>query len=349
MSKKKRTLTEEERAAQVAKLVYVSDHEPGITRKKRGKGFQYLDADGQPIRAKDVIARIESIGIPPAWAEVWISPNPDAHILAVGRDAKGRKQYRYHPRWSETRSQANFSRMLAFAECLPHIREVTEAHLRLPKLPREKVLAVVVRLLETTLIRIGNPEYTRQNDSYGLTTMHDDHVAVNGKRIQFEFRGKSGKDHVIDVEDARLAKIVKACRDIPGYTLFQYYDDDGVQHKIGSVDINAYLHEITGQSFTAKDFRTWGGSVQAVAALCEIPTSADMREADVKRCVTDAVKQVAKALGNTSAVSRRHYIHPAVIEAFSSGVLNTLWQAQPQDEPNHEAILTTLLRELAAN
>jgi DNA topoisomerase I len=347
---KKHRLSEEEKAAQAARLSYISDAEPGITRRKRGKGFQYIGINGQPIRDKAEIERIEAIVIPPAWRDVWISPNPDGHILATGRDEKGRKQYRYHPRWSAKRSRDNFSRMLAFAECLPKIRETAEAHLRLPQLPREKVLAVVVRLLETTLIRIGNAEYTRQNDSYGLTTMQDNHVAVHGKKLQFEFKGKSGKEHLIDVEDARLTKIVKACRDIPGHTLFQYYDDDGVKHKIGSGDVNAYLHEITGQHFTAKDFRTWGGSVRAVTALCELPPSTD--EVEAKKCVTEAIKQVAQALGNTTSVCRRHYIHPAVLNTFlqSGEKLNKLWQVQKNKKAanglsQQEAVFISLLSE----
>lgn len=340
----KRKLTNAEKAAQAARLVYVSDNEPGISRKKRGKKFQYFDPEGHLIRDKREIARINAIVIPPAWTDVWICPRPNGHILATGRDDKGRKQYRYHPRWSDTRSSDNFSRMLRFAEHLPHIRQVTDRHLRLPNLPREKVLAVVVRLLETTLIRIGNPEYIRQNDSYGLTTMQDEHVAVHGKKIQFEFRGKSGKEHLIDVENARLARIVKACRAIPGYTLFQYYDEEGNRHKIGSADVNAYLRDIAGEDFSAKDFRTWGGSVQAVVALCHLPV-----EIEAKQAIAEAVKQVAEALGNTIAVCRKHYIHPLVLSTFLEDPekLKAMGKAKRDDNGlrHYEAVLAELLRE----
>lgn len=224
--------------------------------------------------------------------------------------------------------------MLAFAQCLPKIRAATNAHLRQRSLSREKVLAVVVRLLETTLIRIGNEEYALHNDSYGLTTMHDEHVAVHGKKIQFEFRGKSGKEHFIDLDDARLARVVKACRAIPGFTLFQYYDEAGSPHKVGSVDVNEYLHEITGEYFTAKDFRTWGGSVQAVAALCALS------ESETKQAVVEAVKQVATTLGNTPAICRRHYIHPAVLDSFLSGTL----QAKCKPSKSAEAVLVAIIK-----
>ncbi len=337
-------LTDAERAARSARLVYVTDSEPGISRQKRGKGFEYMDVDGRVIRNPDEIARINAIVIPPAWTEVWICPNPDGHILATGRDEKGRKQYRYHPRWAAKRSDSNFDRMLTFAEHLPTIREVTDAHLRQRSLSREKLLAVVVRLLETTLIRIGNREYARQNDSYGLTTLQDDHVAVHGKKIQFEFRGKSGKEHLIDLEDARLARVIKACRNIPGYTLFQYYDEMGERHKISSTDVNAYLHEITGEYFTAKDFRTWGGSVQAVAALCALDPAE--RENEAKQRVNEAVKQVARALGNTTAVCRKHYIHPAVVNAFLKGTLGEACKQAKADRLRpDEAVFVALLRD----
>src|SRR5579871_6214876 len=244
--------------AKAADLRYVNDDEPGITRKKSGRGFVYTGANGERVHDKATLERIRALVIPPAWTDVWICPDPDGHIQVTGRDAKGRKQYRYHERWREVRDQTKFDRMIAFGEALPKIRERVQADLSLRGLPREKVLAAVVQLLGSTFIRIGNSEYARDNDSYGLTTMLDDHVDIHGATLHFEFRGKSGKEHAIDLKDRRLAQIVKRSQDIPGEQLFQYADADGTNHAITSSDVNAYIHEISGGAdFTAKDFRTW--------------------------------------------------------------------------------------------
>jgi DNA topoisomerase I len=315
--------------AKAIKLRYVNDTKPGITRHKLEEGFEYHDLSGSVIEDEAELERIKAMGIPPAWTEVWISPYPNGYILATGRDEKGRKQYRYHPKWNEHRSTAKFDKMAAFAQALPLIRQTTEAHLKQSKLNREKVLAIVVRLLETTLIRIGNPEYVRSNESYGLTTMHDDHVEVTGKKIHFQFRGKSGKDHEIDIEDKRLAKLIKATRDIPGQDLFQYYED-GTHYPVTSGDVNDYLREITGEDFSAKDFRTWGGSVLAVEAMCTLPECST--ETEGKKAVAQAIKAVAEGLGNTPTVCRKYYIHPAVIDAYMNGTLHKLL-AETSKEP----------------
>ena len=302
-----------EQSAEIANLRYVNDDEPGFTRQRRGKGFTYLDTEGNTIKDKEVRARIEAIVIPPAWTEVWICPDPDGHIQATGRDEAGRKQYRYHTRWQEVRQLDKFEHMREFGEALPQIRKTVDSHLRKRKLSKEKVLAVVVRLLEETLIRIGNQSYARENDSYGLTTMHDEHVDFYGSRLKFEFTGKSGKDHEIEVQDKQLAKMVKECQDIPGQHLFQHYDEDGNSHPIHSGDVNAYLHEITGSHFTAKDFRTWGGSVLALKTLLEM--GCDDPDA-IQSNLTEAVKQVAESMGNTVAVCRNYYIYPGVLKGY---------------------------------
>jgi DNA topoisomerase-1 len=302
-------------------LHYVSDNDTGFSRQKKGKGFVYLDTKGNVIHDKATREWIEAIVIPPAWEEVWISPHKNGHILATGRDTKGRKQYRYHPRWNKMTSEEKFGMLSKFGKALPHIREVTESHLREHGLSRHKVLATVVRLLEKTLIRIGNIEYAEANDSYGLTTLHDNHAHIKGDKVTFEFVGKSGKEHEITLADKRLAKIVKQCRDIPGYDLFQYYDENGQHQTIGSADVNAYLEEITGETFTAKVFRTWGGSVIAIKYLCE--ECAD--EPNEKMC-RDCVKHVAESLGNTKAVSIKYYIHPLIMKAYTSGKLVPMYQ-----------------------
>ncbi len=239
--------------AKAARLRYVSDTQPGLRRKRAGRHWSYIGLDGKPLRARQELARIKALAIPPAWTDVWISPTPDGHIQATGRDARGRKQYRCHPRWREVRDETKYTRMLAFGQALPLIRERTERDLRMPGLPRAKVLATVVQLLETTLIRVGNAEYAKDNQSYGLTTMRDRHVELEGSRIEFHFKGKSGVKHTISIKDRRLANIARKCRDIPGYELFQYIDEAGERQDVGSGDINSYLREITGQEFTAKD------------------------------------------------------------------------------------------------
>jgi DNA topoisomerase-1 len=256
-------------SARQAGLRYVSDTAPGIRRKRRGGKFNYFAPDGSRITDAEELARIRSLAIPPAWTDVWICANGRGHLQATGRDARGRKQYRYHPKWRAVRDETKYERMVAFGEQLPKIREQTGHDLALRGLPRRKVLAAVVRLLETTLIRVGNEEYARDNKSFGLTTMRDRHVEFEGQKVQFHFKGKSGKKHLITLKDRRLAKVVRRCRDIPGQELFQYIDDDGQRETIDSADVNAYLQEITGQQFTAKDFRTWAGTVLASLALQE--------------------------------------------------------------------------------
>ena len=306
-------------SARVAGLEYVSDDEPGIRRLRAGKGFRYIGPDGQPIRDEADLQRIKSLAIPPAWTEVWICPTPDGHIQATARDTKGRKVYRYHPRWREVRDETKFNRMIQFALALPQIRARVDEDLSRPGLPREKVLAAVVRLLELTHIRVGNEEYAAQNESFGLTTLRDDHVQVEKSRIVFEFRGKSGKDHAIDLRDQRLARIVKRSQDLPGERLFQYLDATGAPQWISSGDVNGYLRAITGQEFSAKDFRTWAASVLCAQALTDVgPTE---KKTVAKRQVNQAIDQTAARLGNTRAVCRKSYIHPAILEAYLEGRL----------------------------
>lgn len=348
-------MTDTRTNAKAAKLRYFSDTKPGISRQpNRKKGFSYALPDGTPIEDEDVLARIAALGIPPAWTEVWISPHANGHIQATGRDAKGRKQYRYHPNWSSHRSETKYTRMAQFGHMLPTLRERVDADLRAVRgMTRERVLALVVRLLEITLIRIGNAEYRRHNEHYGLTTLQDDHVAVNGSRVAFEFVGKSGKTHTVELQDRRLARLVKACQELEGYDLFQYRDGDGTSRPVGSADVNAYLRERTGEDYTAKDFRTWGGSVLAVEALCDLPEcTSEMSDAETKRNIAAAVKQVAAGLGNTATISRKYYIHPAIIEAYSDGMLHDLLAAQNDDESPHglsryEKTLMALLGNLA--
>jgi DNA topoisomerase-1 len=306
--------------ARAAKLRYVNDDEPGIARRGTDpKRFRYFGHDGREIRSPEILARIRRLAIPPAWTDVWICPDPAGHIQATGRDEKGRKQYRYHPRWQEIRDQTKYARMIAFARALPKIRRRIDADLARPGLPREKVEAAVVRLLERTLIRIGNDEYARSNGSYGLTTLQDQHAKVRGRTIEFAFRAKSGKFHKIDLEGSRLAKIVRACQDLPGQELFQYRDEQGHVRDITSSDVNAYLRAITGEDFTAKDFRTWAATVMAALALKDqaLPSAKVARN----RMVNAAIDRVAAALGNTRAVARKSYVHPQVFDAFSDGTL----------------------------
>ncbi len=317
-----------EEAARAAGLRHVSDCEPGIRRERIGgngqAAFQYRAANGELITSPKVLARIENLRIPPAWDDVWICARASGHLQATGRDARGRKQYRYHPDWSETRNQTKYYRMVQFGEALPALRERIDADLGQRGLPREKVLATILRLMELTFIRVGNKEYARANKSYGLTTLRDKHVSVEGATIHFHFVGKSGQKHAIDVRDRRLARIVKQCRDITGYELFQYYDEDGTRQAVGSGDVNDYLREVTGVEYSAKDFRTWGGSVMAAAIL----SAMDAAESETarKRNVVEAVKQVAATLGNRPATCRKYYVHPAVLEAYQSGELAEAWR-----------------------
>jgi DNA topoisomerase I len=341
-------------SARVARLRYVSDTRPGIRRKRAGKGFSYVGPDGAPIRDEDTLRRIKSLAIPPAWQKVWICAQPNGHLQATGRDAKGRKQYRYHPRWRATRDETKYQHLIAFGRALPHIRKRVEQDMRLPGLPREKVLATVVRLLETTLIRVGNQEYAKSNHSFGLTTLHDRHVHVEGGTLRFEFRGKSGLRHSVDVHDRRLARIVWRCRELPGYELFQYLDDVGQRQTIDSADVNDYLRAIGGEEFTAKDFRTWAGTMLAALALQEFETFDS--QAQAKKNILGAIQKVAKQLGNTPSVCRKCYVHPAVIDAYLDGdMLGTLMQRTEQEptgdlaklSPEEAAVLALLQQRLA--
>jgi DNA topoisomerase I len=304
-------------SAKIAGLRYVDEeHTPGIRRVGAAKRVRYVMPDGKRVPAAE-LARIKSLVIPPAWTDVWICPDPRGHLQATGRDARGRKQYRYHPRWREVRDEVKYGRLIAFAEALPRIRQRTDADLRKGHLPREKVLAAAVQLLEKTLIRVGNEEYARDNGSVGLTTMREKHATIKGTTVRFEFKGKSGVEHAIDLQDARLSRIIKAMRDLPGYELFQYLDEDGKRQTIDSADVNDYLREISGQDFTAKDFRTWAGTVLAAKALAGVSTFKSNAEA--KRNIVTAVESVAKRLGNTKAVCRKCYIHPAILDAYMDG------------------------------
>ena len=300
-------------AARSAGLRYVSDTMPGLRRKRSGKHFAYVDAAGKTIRDEEVISRIRALAIPPAYEDVWICPAPNGHIQATGRDARGRKQYRYHARWREVRDDTKYGRMVDFASALPALRKRVDRDLRLAGMPREKVLAVVVRLLETTTIRVGNDEYARDNHSFGLTTFQKKHASVRGGTVTFSFRGKSGIKHAIGLHDKRLAKIVRACQDIPGQQLFEYIDEDGV-HAVDSSDVNAYIREISGDDFTAKDFRTWVGTVHCAVVLAE--KSAGETAAERKTIMLEAIKDVALRLGNTAAVCRKSYIHPELFAAY---------------------------------
>jgi DNA topoisomerase-1 len=304
-------------SAKAAGLRYVMDTAPGLTRRKTGSGFGYRDAGGGRVRDKETLERIRKLAIPPAWTEVWICPHPNGHLQATGRDARKRKQYRYHARWREVRDDVKYGRMLAFGAALPIIRKQTRADLQKTGLPREKVLAALVQLLEKTLIRVGNEEYARTNKSFGLTTMRDRHVDVKGSTVRFEFRAKSGIQQSVDLMDPKLAKTVKRCQDLPGQTLFQYIDEDGAQQTVDSGDVNDYVREMTGQEFTAKDFRTWAGTVLAACALRELREFTS--ETEAKRNIVQAIESVAKRLGNTKAVCRKCYVHPAVLDAYLDG------------------------------
>lgn len=281
--------------------------------------MSYRGPDGRVIRDGETLTRIRSLAVPPAWRNVWICPDPEGHVQATGRDARNRKQYRYHPRWREVRDGNKYGRMIAFGRALPLIRKRIEQDLARPGLSREKILATVVRLLEVTLIRVGNEEYAKHNESFGLATMRDRHVRVNGSSLRFQFRGKSGILHAVDLEDRRLARIVRQSRDLPGFELFQYLDENGERRSIDAADVNAYLKSIAGDEFTAKDFRTWAGTVLAARALHEV--AAFDSQAQAKRNVLRAVEAVAKRLGNTRAVCRKCYIHPEVVNAYLDGTL----------------------------
>ncbi|MBJ9976552.1 DNA topoisomerase IB [Pseudomonas sp. S75] len=302
-------------------LHYVDDAQPGFSRKRWRDRFIYLNPEGERVRDKEILARIAALVIPPAYTDVWICLDPQGHLQATGRDARGRKQYRYHVEWRTLRDEHKYARMLAFAQALPKLRRQLDAHLARPGMDREKVMALVVSLLDNTLIRIGNQQYLRDNKSYGLTTLRNRHVEVKGSTIRFQFRGKRGVEHSITLRDRRLAQLVKRCMELPGQELFQYLDDEGQRHRIGSADINLFLQQLTGSDFTAKDYRTWGGSALALNLLRPLSWQP---ETEAKRLVTGIVREVAGRLGNTPAVCRRCYIHPAVLEHFHLGRLADL-------------------------
>jgi DNA topoisomerase-1 len=310
-------LAESVEAAEDAGLRYVSDEQPGFSRRRKGEEFEYFDTKGKSIRDEQRLLRISRLGIPPAWSNVWICPSPNGHIQAIGRDARRRKQYRYHERWREIRNENKYDRLINFGKALPKIRRRLKKDLGLSGLPREKVLATIVQLLEWSLIRVGNEEYARENKSFGLTTMQDRHVDVKGSKLRFRFRGKSGRQHEVDVTDRRVAKIVLKLHDLPGQDLFQYVDDEGDPHNITSQDVNEYLREITGEDFTAKDFRTWAGTVLAAIALRAAGEFDTKKQA--KANIKNAIEAVAKILGNTPAICRQCYIHPAILETYLNG------------------------------
>jgi DNA topoisomerase-1 len=337
-------------AARSARLRHVGDDVPGIARRRAQSGFDYLDTSGHLIGDYDTLSRIKKLAIPPAWTDVWICPLANGHIQATGRDARGRKQYRYHPRWRETRDETKFDRMLMFSRVLPRIRKRVDADLRRHGLARERVLAAIVRLLELTLFRIGNSEYSKTNHSFGLTTLRNRHAAVTGNTIRIAFRGKSGVWNEGRVSDRRLARIVRNCRDLPGHALFQYLDEAGERHTIDSANVNDYLREVSGEEITAKDFRTWAGTYLAAMALQELGAvaSATQRRSTLVR----AVEQVAKHLGNTVAVCRKCYIHPAIFDGYLDGTLTRTLDARIRahqsrhikDMSAEEAAVTAFLR-----
>ena len=343
-------------AAQSAKdagLRYVTDARPGLTRRRHGKYFRYFDSDGKPLKDKATLARIRSLVIPPAWSDVWICATANGHLQATGRDARRRKQSRYHPRWREARDATKYERMLIFGAALPRIRERVDEHIAQPGLARPKVLATIVRLMETTSIRVGNEEYARENHSYGLTTMRNRHVRVKGSTITFTFDGKSGKRHSIDHQDRRLARIVRRCQDLPGQELFQYVDDEGNQHAIDSADVNEYLREISGEDFTAKDFRTWAGTVTTCRLLRALEPFSSATQA--KKNIVEVIKSVAGVLGNTPSVCRKCYVHPAVLEIYMEGNLPAVSarRAAADDEcasleKEEQAVLQLLEQQLKA-
>ena len=329
----------------------MTDDRPGIRRERCGRGFRYRSAEGRIIRDRHTLKRIGSLVIPPAWRDVWICPLDHGHLQVTGRDDRGRKQHLYHPRWREIRDQTKYDRLVEFARALPGVRRQLDLALAREGLCRDKVLATVVRLLEVSLIRVGNDEYARDNKSYGLTTMTNRHAQVRGAKITFAFRGKSGKEHVVEVEDRRLARIVRACQDLPGQELFQYVDDEGHKQDVGSGDVNDYLREITGRDFTAKDFRTWAGTLSLAHELQQLgPVDA---ESEARQNVVAAVGATAHSLGNTPAVCRKSYIHPAIIDAYLDGSLlpelkprkgRTRSKASRRLRPEEAAVLRVLTR-----
>lgn len=340
-------------AAKAAGLRYVHDDKPGIRREPAKEGFRYFSPKGEPIEDEATLDRIKSLAIPPAYTEVWICPQANGHLQATGRDARGRKQYRYHPKWRSVRDEAKYERMINFGKALPAIRAEVDRALKLPGLPREKMLATIVYLLEATMMRVGNEEYARTNKSFGLTTLRNRHVKVDGSEVEFKFRGKSGVFHKIHVQDRRLARIIRSTRDLPGQELFQYLDEDGETHAIDSADVNDYLRAITGEEYTAKDFRTWSGTVLAALALQEFEKFDS--EAQAKKNIVRAIETVAQKLGNTPSVCRKCYVHPAVLDAYIEGsVLDAMRERTEQEliddlhalQPEEAAVLAMLQQRL---
>jgi DNA topoisomerase I len=315
---------EPEEAADLAGLRYVTDAQPGLVRRRRGKGFSYHRSDGSTVRDRAVIDRIASLAVPPAWTDVWICADPAGHLQATGRDAKGRKQYRYHPRWREVRDENKFARLAHFGRALPAVRERVDATLRRPGLPREKVLAVVVHLLDETLIRVGNQEYADDNDSYGLTTITPDHVEIGWSEVTFDFVGKGGVDHNVTIRDPRLARIIGRCHELGGQELFVYRDDEERLVDVTSAHVNDYLRDVVGLAASAKDFRTWGGTVTAAEHLAVLDPPESDKDAD--KVIIAAVDTAAERLHNTRAVCRSCYLHPAVLDAYRNGSLAESWK-----------------------
>ncbi len=356
MPRRRRAVDQDpEAAAQAAGLRYVDDGAPGIRREpKPGGGFRYIGVNGRALRKAGEIQRVVHLAVPPAWTDVWICPSQSGHIQATGRDARGRKQYRYHQKWRVQRDATKYERIIVFGEALPRIRARVDADQRSPDLSRECVLATIVRLLDTTYIRVGNEEYARENRSFGLTTMHDRHVEVDGSKLRFQFRGKSGKQHTVGITDRRVARVITRLQELPGQQLFQWEDDDGAIHGVESDDVNDYIREAAGDDFTAKDFRTWAGTVLAAWALQELGKYASRNEA--KRHVVEAVESVARDLGNTPAVCRRCYVHPEVLAAHLDGALlanlgrraeETLAESVDDLSGREAAILAFLRRRIA--
>jgi DNA topoisomerase-1 len=340
-------------AAKAAGLRYVNDNKPGIRRERAGDGFRYFDAKGEPVENEDVLRRIKSLAIPPAWVDVWICPHETGHLQATGRDARGRKQYRYHPKWREVRDEVKYERMIKFGQALPAIRREVDRALGLPGLPREKVLATIVYLLEHTMMRIGNEEYARTNKSFGLTTLRRRHVRIDGSDVEFRFRGKSGVYHKVQVHDRRLARIIQRTRDLPGQELFEYVDDDGETRTVDSSDVNEYLRTITGEDYTAKDFRTWSGTVLAALALQQFEKFDS--QAQAKKNVVQAIEAVAEMLGNTPSVCRKCYVHPAVLNSYLEGSVLEMMRERVEEEldehslrPEEAAVLTMLQQRLSS-
>jgi DNA topoisomerase-1 len=342
------------RAATEAGLVYLADESPGIRRKKSGNGFTYVDDKKRTVTDPQTLARIRHLAIPPAWHDVWIAPSDRGHIQAAGRDDRGRKQYRYHEKWREVRDENKYGHMIAFAKALPKIRRAVARDLRGKGLPREKVLAAVIKFMEATLIRVGNEEYAKNNHSYGLTTLRDRHARIARGKVKLEFRGKSGKEHEFEVNDPRLAEIARQCQHLPGQELFQYIDETGEIRDIGSADVNQYLRQISGADFTAKDFRTWAGTVLAAQALAELRKFDS--QAQAKRNIVKAIESVAAKLGNTKAVCRKCYIHPDILESYMDGQLvenlarraARMAKSKAKLRPQEAAVLALLERRLAA-